>query len=222
VSAVVRGKALVVVTVIAGTSFGSIAWAAIPDSTGVIHACYANKGGALRVIDTAATTTCKSTEQPLTWNQQGIQGPAGQQGPQGLKGDPGVQGPAGAAAAYQARFLADPNTGNPQPIFYNGTPVPVLRIYLPEGSFVIDAYADDQLSGPAMCALISGGTTLAATDAQESAPAFQTLSITVATTSDTDRTIELQCGTGRLTGGGAGSIWEAGMTAIQVTTLSNQ
>jgi hypothetical protein len=84
-----RGMALlVIVRGLIGMSVGGIAWAAIPDSAGVIHGCYANKGGALRVIDTATTTSCKSTEQSLTWNQQGIQGPAGQQGPQGPKGDP--------------------------------------------------------------------------------------------------------------------------------------
>ena len=45
--------------------------AAIPDSKGVIHACYARSGGSLRVSDAG---TCKSTEVALDWNNVG---PAG-------------------------------------------------------------------------------------------------------------------------------------------------
>lgn len=66
---------------------GGVAYAAIPDSSGTIHACYAKSGGALRVIDSAAS--CKSGETSLNWSQQGVPGPAGPAGPTGPVGPAG-------------------------------------------------------------------------------------------------------------------------------------
>src|SRR5262245_24261247 len=54
---------------------GAASYAAIPDGQGVIHGCFATKGGAVRVIDEAAS--CKSTETPLNWNQTGPKGDPG-------------------------------------------------------------------------------------------------------------------------------------------------
>lgn len=54
-------------------AIGSVAWAVIPDSSGVIHGCRSNKSGALRVID-APSQSCKTGETPLNWNQQGSPG----------------------------------------------------------------------------------------------------------------------------------------------------
>jgi hypothetical protein len=56
-----------------------VAYATIPDSGGVIHACYMKSGGNLRVID-ASVTNCKSSETALDWNQIGQQGPPGPPG----------------------------------------------------------------------------------------------------------------------------------------------
>jgi hypothetical protein len=99
----------------------SVAYATIPNSGGVINACYARSGGTLRVID-ASVTTCKQGETALAWNVQGQQGPigpagpigppgpqgaqgvggaAGPQGPQGPQGAQGAQGPAGGLAGYE-------------------------------------------------------------------------------------------------------------------------
>jgi len=67
---------------------GGVALASIPDQNGVIHACYRNSNGQLRVIDNA-TQTCSSGETALTWNQTGpagLQGPVGPTGPEGLPG----------------------------------------------------------------------------------------------------------------------------------------
>jgi hypothetical protein len=58
---------------------GGIAYATIPDSSGVIHGCYSKSGGSLRVID-ASVTNCKSTETALGWNQSGAPGPPGPPG----------------------------------------------------------------------------------------------------------------------------------------------
>jgi hypothetical protein len=62
---------------------GGIAYATIPDGSGVIHACYQKNQGALRVIDTDKAQTCSSSESTLTWSQTG---PQGQQGPPGPTG----------------------------------------------------------------------------------------------------------------------------------------
>jgi hypothetical protein len=51
------------------TLLAGVAWASIPDSGGVIHACYARKDGGLRLIDTA-TSACKSTETAIAWFQK--------------------------------------------------------------------------------------------------------------------------------------------------------
>jgi hypothetical protein len=70
---------------------GGVAAAAIPDSDdGEIHGCYANRNGALRVVDDQAGETCNaSKETALVWNQQG---------PPGTPGTPGTPGSAGASA----------------------------------------------------------------------------------------------------------------------------
>src|SRR5438067_256507 len=61
-----RRLALVAVLALVGAG---IAYAAIPDSSGVIHGCYSTKNGALRVIDSSAK--CANGEVALNWNQQG-------------------------------------------------------------------------------------------------------------------------------------------------------
>ena len=86
-------------TVAAALTIGaSVAFGAIPDSGGVIHACYKSNGD-LRVVDTAAGSdgTCKSQETALTWNQQGAAGAQGPAGPAGPKGDTGPAGAKGDA-----------------------------------------------------------------------------------------------------------------------------
>lgn len=61
-----------------------VSYAAIPGSNGTISACKDNKG-ALKVIDADAGQTCGTNQQLLTWNQQGPQGPAGQDGVSGYE-----------------------------------------------------------------------------------------------------------------------------------------
>ncbi len=73
---------------------GGIAYATVPDSSGVIHACYHVNGqgsvdgsGTLRVIDPSSSnkdgSACKKDEKALDFNQQGPQGATGPQGPSG-------------------------------------------------------------------------------------------------------------------------------------------
>jgi hypothetical protein len=92
-----RGVALAAVALAA--VLGGGAYAAIPDSSGVIHGCYDNQSGKLRVFDSEEghSKACGNGETSLSWNQQGPQGVPGPQGPPGPKGDTGDTGPSGPA-----------------------------------------------------------------------------------------------------------------------------
>lgn len=85
-----------VLGVAATAAIGSIAWAAIPNSAGVISGCYEKRTGILRVIDAAAGKTCLSFESPISWNQKGPMGDGGPPGPPGADGEDGAPGAAGS------------------------------------------------------------------------------------------------------------------------------
>jgi hypothetical protein len=76
-----RALVAAVVVVVAATA-GGIAWAGIPDSGGVIHACYSangakGTGGAqLNIID-SDQASCSRGQTAVTWNQQGADGAPG-------------------------------------------------------------------------------------------------------------------------------------------------
>jgi collagen triple helix repeat protein len=74
---------------------GGIAYSSIP-SGGVIHGCYVDGVGTLRVIDTTGQR-CRRGETAIFWNQQGIAGPAGPRGLRGPAGDTGAAGATGPA-----------------------------------------------------------------------------------------------------------------------------
>lgn len=100
------GLAAIVIGIGAVVAFGVAVIADIPNSNGVIHACYKDSNGEVRLVERASE--CRNNEQHVRWNQtgpQGTTGPAGQQGqtgaagsqgPQGLPGATGAQGQAGA------------------------------------------------------------------------------------------------------------------------------
>jgi hypothetical protein len=71
---------------------GGAAWAA-KGSSGTIHACYAKRGGALRIA-----SHCRPTEKTLGWNQvgaTGARGGTGATGGMGAAGSAGGPGPTG-------------------------------------------------------------------------------------------------------------------------------
>jgi hypothetical protein len=80
-------KRLILLLVVLACLAAGVAYASIPDSSGVIHGCYTNNQ-VLRVID-SATQTCAMNETALNWNQTGPQGPAG---PTGATGPAGADG----------------------------------------------------------------------------------------------------------------------------------
>jgi len=95
--------ALAAVTAVTALVAGSIAWASIPDTAGVVHGCYDKLSGQLRVTDTQTNQPkpCTGKEAGLTWNERGPQGPAGPPGPAGAPGgDP-------TADAFVGKFGVD-------------------------------------------------------------------------------------------------------------------
>jgi hypothetical protein len=90
----------VAAVVAAGAGVGVAAGVLNPvDAAGVIHGCYNDNNGHLRVVDPGSA--CAAPETAITWNQQGPKGDKGDkgdqgiQGPKGDKGDQGIQGPKG-------------------------------------------------------------------------------------------------------------------------------
>jgi hypothetical protein len=69
---------------------GAYAITSIPGSDGVIHGCYQEKKGTLRIVKAGAK--CLRSEKAITWNQTG---PMVQPGLQGAKGDTGATGAQG-------------------------------------------------------------------------------------------------------------------------------
>jgi Collagen triple helix repeat (20 copies) len=130
--------ALVILSIALVMALGGVAWAAIPDSAGVIHTCYKvdHQGqladnATLRLIDPSSagnqgSQACGHDEQALNFNQTGPQGPAGPAGPQGPKGDTGAtgaQGPQGPKGDAGAAGAPGPQ-GDPGPQGTSGPPGP--------------------------------------------------------------------------------------------------
>ena len=95
-----------------------VAYATIPDSGGVIHACMLKNIGTVRIIDPSQGQKCStSLETPIDWNQKGTAGGRGPTGPAGAignrgatgtKGEPGQNGSPGATGPRGPSGLAGP------------------------------------------------------------------------------------------------------------------
>src|SRR5215217_501385 len=107
-------KALIVGFMVAALLVAAAGFVAAQDSN-VIIGCSDKSTGALRILK-SGTTTCRTNENLISWNQvgpQGQQGAAGPKGdtgaagPQGPKGDTGATGPRGPSDAYVTERGAD-------------------------------------------------------------------------------------------------------------------
>jgi hypothetical protein len=82
--------------VIAAAIAGGVAYATIPDGSGVFTACKLNATGTIRLIDPSTSgllgRCSPSLETQIRWNEGGPKGPVGDKGP---TGDPGAKGAAG-------------------------------------------------------------------------------------------------------------------------------
>jgi hypothetical protein len=107
-----------------------VAYSAIPDSNDVVHGCYDNASGGLRVVDTDAGGVCRGGETALDWNQRGPAGVTGAAGP------PGPQGPPGLATVYGK------SAGGPVQLPKKGGETKtVVSMTVPSGSYVITGKA---------------------------------------------------------------------------------
>jgi hypothetical protein len=113
----VRLRLIVLIAIVGGLAMVGIVYASIPDSNGVIHGCYANKGGGLRVIDTGTGQSCHANKETmLSWNQSGPTGATG------------LPGPSDAYTVEGSRVIPG-----------DGTNYTVASMSLPQGSFVVSA-----------------------------------------------------------------------------------
>jgi hypothetical protein len=101
-------KRLFALAAVVAAFAASAALASIPDSSGVIHGCYKNSTGMVKIIDDSSQS-CASSETALNWNQTGPQGSAGPTGPQGATG---AQGAAGAEGSSSYTFSDQFSSGN--------------------------------------------------------------------------------------------------------------
>ena len=86
-----RGRRFAFATVAIFAVAGGIAYAAIPDASGVYHACVM-KNGSIRIIDPSTDQCRPSNETEITFNQKGQTGDPGAQGPAGTNGTNGADG----------------------------------------------------------------------------------------------------------------------------------
>jgi Collagen triple helix repeat (20 copies) len=152
-------RRLTAVVLAAGVlAVGGIAYASIPDATGVIHGCYLKSGGGLRVIDSAGH--CGMSETSLNWGQQGPPGPAGPAGPAGAAGQTGPMGPAGPAGPAGTSGAAHAYFATDSTLIGSGSSGDVTTLAgLPAGTYLV--WADVELSGnndtaTAECGLYNG------------------------------------------------------------------
>ena len=191
---------------------GGIAYATIPDSSGVIHGCY-KKGapnnkpappdaGSLRVIDTDKGQTCSPSEAPLDWNQTGQQGPPGPTGPSDVYSVDG----------YDAGFK---NLPFQTPENLATTPT------LPAGSYFVQGETEAHNVGSFdtnyFCDLVdSSNTTYQETRVSGSGPDWVTIPVQAVITLTSADTISLQC---EAADSGTSEAFNWQLAAIKVATV---
>jgi hypothetical protein len=182
---------------------GGIAYATIPDGSGVIHACYQKNQGALRVIDTDKAQTCASSESPLTWSQTG---------PQGQQGPPGPTGPSDvwSVDGYNAGFKNLPFQ----------TPVNLATTStLPAGSYFVQAETEAEnilsVSTAYFCDLVDSSNT-PYQETRVTSSDWVTIPVQAVVTLASSDTISLQCEAANSAGTEAFN-WQ--LAAIKVGTV---
>ena len=120
--------AVAIACVLSSAAVGSLAYGAIPDRNGLIHACYDKQSGQLRIFDSegGSPKACGVKEVAISWNRTGPQGAVGPAGPQGLAGAPGAvgpQGPKGDTGSMGAPGSIGPR-GEPGPVGPQGATGP--------------------------------------------------------------------------------------------------
>src|SRR5262245_55482662 len=104
-----RRTGLLMFVAVAGLAAGGIAYATIPDGSGVFHACVKDPNGNVRLIDPGsrgAAGECRGNESAVSWSQTGPTGPQGATGPQGPTGGTGPAGATGPAGVTGLQTLS--------------------------------------------------------------------------------------------------------------------
>jgi len=170
----VSKRVVAAVAAAAALAGAGVAYATIPDSNGVIHACYAKPSGntvppgTLRVIDTGLGQSCGLNETALSWNQQGVRGATGPQGPKGAtgtQGSQGVQGPAGPSGPSGTSHGWGHATGGIALDTLGYKQVDSIG-NLPQGRYMVwvaGQIGDNGGDSHASCRLVSGGSSFAET-----------------------------------------------------------
>jgi hypothetical protein len=132
---------------------GAVALGAIPDSSGVVHACFQNVTSAnkpVKLLDTAKTSACPSGWKPVTWNQKGVPG---------ANGTNGTNGTSGTTIAARARLVSPTPVPSGSPNTPVGLPLTGATWTQPAGH-LNQLYADQMsVSVPSTCTLQPGGAT---------------------------------------------------------------
>ena len=126
-----RGIRLLLATTVLLAVAAGIAYAAIPDSNGVIRGCYQASSGALRVIGSNPTVgggKCSAGEKALNWNQRGPTGAKGATGANGkIRPKPGRN----CAACKPTRRVRSSGERETSRSIYHGYRSSSLRFALP-------------------------------------------------------------------------------------------
>lgn len=136
-----------VLTIAVAIFFGGTGWAlaSIPGTDGTISACYATRGGEVRIID--STASCMARETAIRWNEEGPAGPAGRAGAEGPQGATGPQGPPGPGVTVLDGAAADTvgfTHEGEDPVDLGG---PELTIDVPVEGALVEFMGSLELSG---------------------------------------------------------------------------
>jgi hypothetical protein len=203
-----RARWIALVVAVGGLAAGGIAWAAIPDSNGVIHGCYQASSGTLRVIGTNPTVgggKCAGNEIALNWNQTGPKGPTGAkgatgaEGPTGPKGATGPDGPTGPTGQRGPSDAWDTRNFLTVPIPRHVDTV-VGSLALPAGKFLVSgktSMQDTEAGSDFSCALVAPPVAFDLTVATSTA-GFQNLVLPLqgTVTLFSSQTVFLSCSSG--------------------------
>jgi hypothetical protein len=177
--------ALVALTIVGALLVaGGIAYATVPDASGVIHGCYNKTQGSLRVIDTDKAQTCSNSEASINWSQTGPQGAQGPQGPTGPTGPSDVWSVDGYNAGLKSVPVV-PSTGN---LATTST--------LPAGSYFVQAEVETESVGSFptdyFCDIVDSSTTYQETRVKSSGD-WVTIPVQAVVTLAGPDAISLQC-----------------------------
>lgn len=195
---------LVSLLMVGGVWAVRVAYATIPDTGGVIHACYDSGNRMLRVIDTEVGEACRSKEMALSWNQTGPQGSEGPRGP-------------------SDGFVTSLPLANPKNL--DGRNVNVLSLSLPKGNYILSASVRVERSqsgtSTVLCDLRVGGGPFPTgyVERLDGADAVATMAATNGVSLSSDEMVHLTC---QAFGDDGTFAAFADLTAIRVGTVTRQ